>query len=235
MPAVSRRGPGFPGYRVGRNYRLGGGVYIGTRPGKASARGICRRSVSERRETPVDGSGGHGGTPDRMLSGWANYWHLGQVSPAHQAIDAHTGRRLRQWLCRKPGSGPGGMHAIRTKGCGKPIACRPLSRRLGAFRGGGNDPSESRMRENRTSGLAGGDGETWPRWGMGHRTGAKAVGQQPLPAPTVGRASPQLYQLSAGRAVSSPNSSAAAGCGETPTQSASLPRMPWAEPGSVFR
>ena len=54
----------------------------------------------------------------------------------------------------------------------------------GAFRGGGHDPSESRMRENRTSGL---------RAGTGHRTGAKAAGQRLLPAPTAGRASPRLY------------------------------------------
>ena len=85
------------------------------------------------------------------------------------------------------------MRTTRTEDCGKPTACRALRRRPGAFRGGGHDPSESRMRENRTSGLTGGDGETWPRWGMGHRTGAKAAGQQPLPAPTAGRVSPRLY------------------------------------------
>ncbi|MYG64822.1 MAG: hypothetical protein F4158_09815 [Synechococcus sp. SB0675_bin_7] len=36
-----------------------------------------------------------------MLSGWANYYRLGQVSPAYAAIDAHATKRLRQWLCRK--------------------------------------------------------------------------------------------------------------------------------------
>ena len=36
-----------------------------------------------------------------MLSGWANYYHLGQVSPAYAALDAHATKRLRQWLCRK--------------------------------------------------------------------------------------------------------------------------------------
>ena len=76
------------------------------------------------------------------------------------------------------------MRAIRTGGYGKPTACRALRRRPGAFRGGGHDPSESRMRENRTSGL---------RAGTGHRTGAKAAGQRLLPAPTAGRASPRLY------------------------------------------
>lgn len=32
---------------------------------------------------------------------WANYFCLGQVSPAYAAVDQHTTRRLRRWLCRK--------------------------------------------------------------------------------------------------------------------------------------
>ena len=184
----------FLGYRVGRNHRPRGGTYIGTRPSRASVKGICRK-VSERTAAKYGGTTTEDmvGHLNRILSGWANYWHLGQVSPAYAAIDAHTGRRLRQWLCGSTGQRKGGMRATRTKGCGKPTACRPLRRRPGAFRGGGHDPSESRMRENRTSGLTGGDGETWPRWGMGHRYRAKAAGQQPLPAPTAGRVSPRLY------------------------------------------
>ena len=38
---------------------------------------------------------------NRLLTGWANYFTLGQVSPAYAAIDQHATRRLRQWLCRK--------------------------------------------------------------------------------------------------------------------------------------
>ena len=38
---------------------------------------------------------------NRTLSGWANYFRLGQVSPAYRAVDQHADRRLRQWLCRK--------------------------------------------------------------------------------------------------------------------------------------
>ena len=37
----------------------------------------------------------------QLLTGWANYFTLGQVSPAYVAIDRHATRRLRQWLCRK--------------------------------------------------------------------------------------------------------------------------------------
>ena len=164
MPAVSRRGPGVSGIPRGTQPSAPGGAYIGTHPGKASVRGICRR-VSERTAAKygwmtTEDMVGH---LNRMLSGWANYRHLEQVSPAHPAIDAHTRRRLRQWLCRKPGPGKGGTRATRMRGCGEPMACRALRRRPGAFRGRGHDPSESRMRENRTSGLTGGDGETWPR------------------------------------------------------------------------
>ena len=93
----------FLGYRIGRNYRPDTGrAYIGTRPSPASVQSICRR-VSEL-TTPRDV-----GLPpevvvarlNRLLTGWANYFTLGQVSPAYAAIDRHATRRLRQWLSRK--------------------------------------------------------------------------------------------------------------------------------------
>ena len=37
----------------------------------------------------------------RVLLGWANYFCLGQASPAYAAVDAHASKRLYQWLCRK--------------------------------------------------------------------------------------------------------------------------------------
>ena len=40
-------------------------------------------------------------TLNSKLIGWANYFHLGPVSKAYQAVDAHTSNRLRRWLCRK--------------------------------------------------------------------------------------------------------------------------------------
>ena len=93
----------FLGYRIGRNYRRNTGrAYIGTRPSPASVQSICRR-VSEL-TTPRSGLL----SPkeivtrlNRLLTGWANYFTLGQVSPAYAAIDRHATRRLRQWLCRK--------------------------------------------------------------------------------------------------------------------------------------
>ena len=73
-----------------------GGSYIGTRPAMASVQSICRR-ISEYTDAR------YGLIPagevvehlNRMLSGWANYYRLGQVSPAYAAVDAHVTKRLR--------------------------------------------------------------------------------------------------------------------------------------------
>ena len=93
----------FLGYRIGRNYRYSGkGSYIGTRPGKASVQGICRK-VSDMTAK------GHGWLPpevmverlNQTIRGWANFFSLGQVSPAYSAVEHHTARRLHRWLCLK--------------------------------------------------------------------------------------------------------------------------------------
>ena len=93
----------FLGYRIGRNYRpMGKGAYIGTRPSKASVRGICRK-ISEW-TAPRNGMLLRAEMVEhlnRAMTGWANYFCLGQVSPAYHAIDRHAVKRLRQWLCRK--------------------------------------------------------------------------------------------------------------------------------------
>ena len=98
----------FLGYRIGRNYRRDTGhAYIGTRPSPASVQSICRRlsELTTRRSGLL--------SPEvvvarlnRLMTGWANYFTLGQVSPAYAAVDRHATRRLRQWLCRK--------HKVRT-------------------------------------------------------------------------------------------------------------------------
>ena len=93
----------FLGYRIGRNYRPTGKVsYIGTRPSKASVQSICREisDMTARRyswqssEVVVD-------RLNRSMIGWANYFSLGQVSPAYNAVNQHAIRRLRRWLCLK--------------------------------------------------------------------------------------------------------------------------------------
>ena len=92
----------FLGYRIGRNYRPQGGAYIGTKPSKASVKSICRKiSAQTAAKYGLMSSGDMVRRLNWMLSGWANYYHLGQVSSAYAAIDAHTTKRLRQWLCRK--------------------------------------------------------------------------------------------------------------------------------------
>ena len=93
----------FLGYRIGFNYRYNGKrSYIGTRPLQASVGSLCRR-VSELTDCRYQGVEIEAmvGRLNRITTGWANYYCLGQVSPAYHAIDRHTTRRLRQWLCRK--------------------------------------------------------------------------------------------------------------------------------------
>ena len=98
---------------------------------------------------------------NRRLTGWANYFTLGQVSPAYAAVDRHATRRLRQWLSRK--------HKVRS---GKEVrfpngrlweelrAHAPCAAYGELSVGEGMISSESRMRENRTSGSMSGD---WKR------------------------------------------------------------------------
>ena len=41
------------------------------------------------------------GRLNRKLRGWANYFDLGTVSRAYDAVNYHVTCRLRRWLCRK--------------------------------------------------------------------------------------------------------------------------------------
>ena len=76
-----------------------GRAYIGTRPSKKSV----RRTTWMAAEDVV-------GRLNRLLLGWGNYFCLGPVSKAYRAIDAHTGHRLRWWLCRKHKTGGRGTN-----------------------------------------------------------------------------------------------------------------------------
>ena len=93
----------FLGYTIGRCYSpKTGKVYIGTRPSKKKVAAMCR-AISEmtaRRWTllPVEDRITE---INRKMVGWANYFCLGLVSKAYQAVDRHACRRLRQWLCAK--------------------------------------------------------------------------------------------------------------------------------------
>ena len=69
----------FLGYRIGKNYRSNGSVYIGTRPSKASVQNLCRK-VSEQtsRKHGLMDSQEMVKRLNWMLSGWSNYFYLGQ-------------------------------------------------------------------------------------------------------------------------------------------------------------
>lgn len=100
----------FLGYTFGRCYKRDSGrPYIGTRPSKKSIKRMVDSITEEtnRRRTLLDAEV-IVGRLNRKLTGWANYFCLGPVSPAYQAINTHTTQRLRRWLCKKhkvPGTG----------------------------------------------------------------------------------------------------------------------------------
>jgi len=93
----------FLGYTFGRCYSTRTGrAYLGTVPSKKRVQRICRAvsEETERRTTQLD-STTLVGKLNRMMTGWANYFCLGPVSKAYDAVDRHAKKRLRQWLCTK--------------------------------------------------------------------------------------------------------------------------------------
>ena len=93
----------FLGYTFGRCYSpKTGRAYLGTVPAKKRVIRICQAISGEtgRNRTQLD----HKTVVtklNQMLNGWANYFCLGPVSKAYRAVDRHTCKRLRQWLCAK--------------------------------------------------------------------------------------------------------------------------------------
>jgi len=93
----------FLGYTFGRCYKRDGGrAYIGTTPSKKSVKRMVENITIEtdRRRTVLDVERIVGGL-NRKLTGWANYFCLGPVSPSYRAINTHVTHRLRRWLCKK--------------------------------------------------------------------------------------------------------------------------------------
>ena len=93
----------FLGYTFGRCYSTRTGkVYLGTRPSKKKVAAIMDKishltnRQSRHHETAVKVE-----ELNALMRGWGNYFCLGPVSKAYRAVDAHTGKRLRQWLCKK--------------------------------------------------------------------------------------------------------------------------------------
>lgn len=93
----------FLGYTFGRFYSTKTGrAYLGTRPSKKSVqRMIATISECTDRSTTGRAVGDVVQDLNRKLLGWANYFKLGPVSKAYQALDRHTTQRLSRWLCIK--------------------------------------------------------------------------------------------------------------------------------------
>jgi RNA-directed DNA polymerase len=93
----------FLGYTLGRYYSAKTGrAYLGSAPSKKRVQRLChavseitgRHSTQQDVATLVE-------TLNRKLIGWSNYFCCGSASNAYRAVDRHTVRRLRQWLCIK--------------------------------------------------------------------------------------------------------------------------------------
>jgi hypothetical protein len=93
----------FLGYTFGRCYSTKTGrAYLGTVPSKKRVQRICAAISNETgRNTLLLDVEAVVGKLNQMLRGWANYFCLGPVSTAYRAVDQHTRKRLRQWLCAK--------------------------------------------------------------------------------------------------------------------------------------
>jgi hypothetical protein len=93
----------FLGYTFGRCYsKKDGHAYIGTRPAKKSIKRMVASisEVTDRRMGLLDAEE-IVGRLNRKLTGWANYFCLGPVSPTYRLLDSHICTRLRRWLCKK--------------------------------------------------------------------------------------------------------------------------------------
>ena len=90
----------FLGYLIGRCFSpRTGESYLGLRPSRQAVQRLCRvisekTSRSRLLRNPYDVVA----NLNLRLAGWANYFGLGQVSPAYRAVDQHVRYRLRQWL-----------------------------------------------------------------------------------------------------------------------------------------
>jgi hypothetical protein len=93
----------FLGYAIGRCYSSETGrAYLGTRPSSTSLQRVTREiSVQTSRRMNLLEAERVVGRLNRLLIGWGNYFCLGPVTKAYQAVDAHSRYRLRRWLCAK--------------------------------------------------------------------------------------------------------------------------------------
>ena len=93
----------FLEYTFGRLYSpKTGWAYLGSSPSKKRVQRICKAISQETgRNKTLLAQDTMIKTLNRMMVGWANYFCLGPVSKAYQAVERHSCRRLRQWLRAK--------------------------------------------------------------------------------------------------------------------------------------
>ena len=116
----------FLGYTFGRcyNHRTGA-AYLAASPAKKKIAKLCDAigKQTSSRKTQLDEER-MVGRLNRKLRGWANYFDLGSVSRAYNAVNHHVTNRLRRWLCRK--------HKVRGQGYSR-YPDRYLYRELGLY------------------------------------------------------------------------------------------------------
>ncbi len=93
----------FLGFTFGLRTSLRtGGVYVTPSPAKKKVQAICKQiSKDTGRSTTQRADSEQVVRLNRLIRGWANYFRVGNVTAAWQAVQQHTCRRLRWWLRRK--------------------------------------------------------------------------------------------------------------------------------------
>jgi RNA-directed DNA polymerase len=100
----------FLGYTFGRLYSpRTGGAFINGCPSKRKMKEMFRKVTKlTGRESQWMTTQAQVTRLNRLLSGWSNYFRVGSVAKSRKAVDHHTRRGLRRWLCKK--------HKVRNRG-----------------------------------------------------------------------------------------------------------------------
>jgi len=125
----------FLGYTFGRCYSpKTGRAYWGTKPSKKRVQRLCKAisEMTRRSQTQQDVSTLVEAL-NHKLNGWANYFCLGPVSQAYRAVEQHTCRRLRQWLCVKHKERAGGNTRFPQKALHQKFGLVRLTARTASF------------------------------------------------------------------------------------------------------
>ena len=131
------------------------------------------------------------GTLNRKLMGWSNYFCLGPVSNAYRAVDRHTVRRRRRWLCAKHKVQGRGTQQFSEVSCTRSLAWSGSSCGPPVVHVRHRDASsESRVREIRTHGSTSG---VWKRGRVRPLRHRQTKGSETDRPHLTHRATPRLY------------------------------------------